>query len=522
MASRIVSWSDNDICLSPVPSSTASIVSFDSTFSDKDPSYWQMTPAAEALRLSSAEFGDKGTSPPRFSEEGRTPRGGHATLDESFVRHDEYFFKDGNVTFLIDGTLYCVHRYFFSRDSVYFSTRFAQLGIRDHEALPTIISISGIERNDFEALLSVLYPTNFEAHKLTYEQWRSVLHLSTRWGFASLRKLALKSINPPTPHDQLLLARTYSVEHWVLPALTALCSRTMPLSLDEARQMSIEDVILVATVREEIRGCALRVDAADIPHHLAKAEAEARQRKLEAEMKAKADAEGNAKEQETMVPKAKLEAEGKPKAEAEAREKWGAIKAESEALAEAEAELRYKAVVEVWKRENREAVAKSKAEADAKVADETKVNEEAKATAAKAELEAKQDAEKDGREIEAKSKEEAAKAEAETKRLEKAELRAKQAEEQIAKQRVADKAARAAAARAAQAAGPTPMSPGWGGGTWLSKIAVAASEIPGEPALPPKSTNPWAKRHARHVGNASTPDTELGPLKGPPGPGAPI
>jgi hypothetical protein len=59
----------------------------------------------------------------------------------------------------IDGTLYCVHRYFFSRDSAYFSTRFSQLGTRDHEALPTIISISDVERNDFEALLAILYPT---------------------------------------------------------------------------------------------------------------------------------------------------------------------------------------------------------------------------------------------------------------------------------------------------------------------------------------------------------------------------
>jgi hypothetical protein len=90
---------------------------------------------------------------------------------------------------------------------------------------------------------------NFEAHELSYEQWKSVLHLSTRWEFASLRNL--KSIRPPTSHDQLVLARTYWVDEWVLPALTALCSRTLPLSLDEARQMDIEDVILVAAVREE-------------------------------------------------------------------------------------------------------------------------------------------------------------------------------------------------------------------------------------------------------------------------------
>lgn len=95
--------------------------------------------------------------------------------------------------------------------------------------------------------------SNFEEHGLSYEQWKSVLHLSTRWGFASLRKLALKSIDPPTSFDRLLLARTYSVDHWVLPALSALCERKKTISLKEARQMSTEDIVLVATVREEIR-----------------------------------------------------------------------------------------------------------------------------------------------------------------------------------------------------------------------------------------------------------------------------
>jgi hypothetical protein len=121
---------------------------------------------------------------------------------------------------------------------------------------------------------------NFEAHELTYEQWKSVLHLSTRWDFTSLRKLALKSITPPTPHDQLMLARTYAVDQWVLPALTALCERALPLSLDEAREMSLEDVVLVATVREEIRGGGLpsRVAAADIPRYIEVAQARKRSR----------------------------------------------------------------------------------------------------------------------------------------------------------------------------------------------------------------------------------------------------
>ena len=61
---------------------------------------------SEAPGLPSDHFGSEHTSSPWFSEKGRTPGGGHATLDDSFVRHDAYFFKDGNVTFLVRDLLY--------------------------------------------------------------------------------------------------------------------------------------------------------------------------------------------------------------------------------------------------------------------------------------------------------------------------------------------------------------------------------------------------------------------------------
>jgi len=204
---------------------------------------------------------------------GKRESGVHLANHDPFVRHDKYYFKDGNITFLVDDTLYCVHRYFFCRDSTYFSTRLDQLGIREHEFLAIIISLGDVERKDFEAFLSVIYPDDFEEHGLSYEQWKSVLHLSSRWGFASLRRLALKSIRPPTPFDQLLLARAYSVDHWALPALSALCERTVPLTLNEARQMNIEDVVLITTVREDIRPHSLQVDSDEIPHCIEAAQA---------------------------------------------------------------------------------------------------------------------------------------------------------------------------------------------------------------------------------------------------------
>ena len=97
MTPRIVSWSDNEICMSPVLSSAASIVSFDSTFSDA-----HMPPTPE---LYGTDLGARNTFP-GFSDGEITAGVRHTTPDESFIRHDSYFFKDGNVIFLVRNFLW--------------------------------------------------------------------------------------------------------------------------------------------------------------------------------------------------------------------------------------------------------------------------------------------------------------------------------------------------------------------------------------------------------------------------------
>ena len=95
-------------------------------------------------------------------------------------------------------------------------------------------------------------------------------HLSTRWAFASIRKLALSSIEPPSrqrctigsylrPHIQSIIGQFLRCP---------LCRRTAPLALSVARQIDIEDIVLVATVREDIRVHALRIDAIGIPRRV--------------------------------------------------------------------------------------------------------------------------------------------------------------------------------------------------------------------------------------------------------------
>jgi hypothetical protein len=98
----------------------------------------------------------------------------------------------------------------------------------------------------------------------SFEEWSAILDLSTRWGFTTIRNLAIRCTKPPNPLDRLLLARKHAVEAWTLPALLELCSRPEPLSLEEARRMDFEDVLLVGSVRQSVRSSALTVDGTAI------------------------------------------------------------------------------------------------------------------------------------------------------------------------------------------------------------------------------------------------------------------
>jgi len=336
-----------------------------------------------------------------------------------------------------------------------------------------------------------------------------VLHLSTRWGFSSIRKLALRSIEPPTPHDRLLLARAYLVDDWVVPALSALCERTTPLTLSEARQMNIEDVVLVSTVREHIRGRTIQVDAAEIPLRVEAEQLVALGHRISS---------SSSRESEDVTPMAgawhsrtrreNAEAEARAKAQKAMRQRLDAkVKAEEDAENEAKGEETAKA---------KEAADR---EAQAKAAREAKViaDAEAKATAEKAEKEA------DTRAATAKAESavvEEKKKERQRKRAEKvkeAELqRAKAAEELVAKQRAADKAARLAASSPAS----SPMSSQPPGGGWLfskmSQAVVSAIVPPGQPDDPSSPSRPAATSSAdlfsrRPIKSLSSPGTELGP-----------
>ena len=80
--------------------------------------------------------------------------------------------------------------------------------------------------------------------------------------------MAIRCLKPPTAYERLILGRKYGIDQWVLPAIQEVCERLEPPTRDEARLMSLEDVILVGSVREKVRTHALTANSARIMDHI--------------------------------------------------------------------------------------------------------------------------------------------------------------------------------------------------------------------------------------------------------------
>jgi hypothetical protein len=75
---------------------------------------------------------------------------------------------------------------------------------------------------------------------MTWQQWASVLKLSTMWGFHAVRQKAITNLasSEIDPVDKIILSKKHDVATWLVPALTQLARREEPLSIEDARRLS--------------------------------------------------------------------------------------------------------------------------------------------------------------------------------------------------------------------------------------------------------------------------------------------
>lgn len=175
--------------------------------------------------------------------------------------HEEFYFDDGNLTLLVEDTLFRVFRSSLTRHSPIWRELFElphpvgepMEGSGDEHPLV----LYGISKIDFERLLWIIYPADFgvcRAH--TQDEWTSILDLSTRWECADIRALAVRELQklPVSPVDTVILSRRFDISgRWTLAAYAALCQRPDALSLEEASCLGLETMVRIAQLREQIQ-----------------------------------------------------------------------------------------------------------------------------------------------------------------------------------------------------------------------------------------------------------------------------
>lgn len=100
----------------------------------------------------------------------------------------------------------------------------------------------------------------------------SILHLAHRWGFESIKQLAITNLSATLPGiERIALGRRYGIDHWLCAAYQAVCTREDPPSVKECSTLEVEDIMRISAIRQAYRrGGRFSPDllAGDIPEIL--------------------------------------------------------------------------------------------------------------------------------------------------------------------------------------------------------------------------------------------------------------
>jgi len=175
--------------------------------------------------------------------------------------HSEYYLKDGNVTFLVENTLFRVHRHFFERESQFFIEVFTKTP-QEVTSGTSAYRLDNISSADFAKLLWVWYSPMYRRDIKPKEHWLVILELSTKWQFPDMKKLAVDELQnlEIDPVEKIVTYDKYQVDRSLLiPAYKLLSKRANRMSTEEGEQLKMPTVLGLQEVRERaIRSAAER------------------------------------------------------------------------------------------------------------------------------------------------------------------------------------------------------------------------------------------------------------------------
>jgi len=191
--------------------------------------------------------------PAALSSREPSPSGNRASRRHSA----EFYFDDGNVVFLVERTLYKIHKSVLSRHSPFFRNLFGLPAPDDKQpdgsSDEVPLHLPHILQDQFDAFLSTVYPSWRPVTHST-EALINILCLATKWEFATTRSYAIELLTSRSlsPVLRIELARAYDVPGWLLPSLVELARLRTPLSDVDAERLGLPTVLRLGRAREAI------------------------------------------------------------------------------------------------------------------------------------------------------------------------------------------------------------------------------------------------------------------------------
>lgn len=166
--------------------------------------------------------------------------------------HPEFYLPDGNITFLVEDTFFCVHRSFFDRESQVFIQELAQ-ALQDGTSDDSAIRVQDVTSVDFATLLWVWYSPKYRLDKKSSDNWLVILELSTRWQFLEMKKLAVEQLQnlKMDPVEKIAIFNKYEIDRsLLLPEYKHLCTREGQMSIEEGEKVGLLTVLAIHQARE--------------------------------------------------------------------------------------------------------------------------------------------------------------------------------------------------------------------------------------------------------------------------------
>ncbi|KAG2033096.1 hypothetical protein BDR03DRAFT_1002257 [Suillus americanus] len=166
--------------------------------------------------------------------------------------HPEYYLKDGDITFHVQGTLFCVHRHFFERESQFFAKEFAKAP-KEGTSDSTAFRLDKVSATDFANFLWVWYSRSYRLDSKSKDHWLTILDLSTTWQFPEMKQLAVDELQKLEiePIEKITTYDRYNIDKsLLLPAYKLLCKRASRMSAEEGERLKMPTILGIHEARE--------------------------------------------------------------------------------------------------------------------------------------------------------------------------------------------------------------------------------------------------------------------------------